>query len=412
MNDTEIYKKIAYKKVLFSLVIVGIYILGSNILIPGINIEGLYQNQTSLLSSNISLMFSMTGLSLNQMSLFSLGLGPWMSALIFWRVLAVTNLFNVKTLTNRQSYQIRFLFSLILAAFQSFTIISQAKIYDQSATISNWELGLILITGYSVLVWLGNLNTQMGIGGPTVIILVSILRDVPTKFINFLDIQGWQGIFFNILPGILVLLVGSYFVFRFYQGERRLQIKNVMMDESTSTNSYLPIPTNPAGGMPFMFAFSIVLLPQYLLYFIQERMNHVGWLKTLYKNVQLDQLFGVSLLILSIVLLTYGFSYVNIDYKEISDSLKKSGDYFSGVYPGKNTERFLFHKVTLMATIGAVVNGLIIGVPMLLSLYIPALSMWAYIIPTWLILMILMKEIKVQFSSLYHRNDYHPILED
>ena len=162
MNE-KTYKKLTYKKVSFSLMIVLVYLLGMNIVVPGVNLDGLYQSLTG--KANLGLMLSMTGLSLSRISLFSLGLGPWMSALIFWRVLTVTNLFHIKTLTNDQSYRIKFIISLLLATVQSFTIITQAKAFDPSATISNVALILLLVTGLAILVWLGNLNTQYGGNG-------------------------------------------------------------------------------------------------------------------------------------------------------------------------------------------------------------------------------------------------------
>ncbi|EKF51782.1 accessory Sec system protein translocase subunit SecY2 [Lactococcus garvieae] len=406
MNENT-YKKLTYKKVSFSLMIVLVYILGMNIVVPGVNIEGLYQSLSG--KANSGLMLSMTGLSLSRISLFSLGLGPWMSALIFWRVLTVTNLFHIKTLTNAQSYRIKFIISLLLATIQSFTIITQAKAFDPSATISNVALILILVTGLAILVWLGNLNTQYGVGGPTIIILVSILRSWPSKIISEVTSRSWQGTLTNLLPGLLLLMLGSYFIFRFYQGEKRLQINHVMIDDEVSSKAYLPIPTNPAGGMPFMFAFSIVLLPQYVFYMLNKQFSSPLF-EQLYQEIQLDHIFGVLLLTLCLVLLTFGFSYVNIDYKEISESLKKSGDYFTNAYPGKNTERFLFRQVTNRAIIAAFTNAIIIGIPMIIAIYYPEVSMWAYLIPTWMILMILMNEIRTQVTALYHRNDYQAIL--
>ncbi|MFK4897203.1 accessory Sec system protein translocase subunit SecY2 [Lactococcus petauri] len=406
MNE-KTYKKLTYKKVSFSLMIVLVYLLGMNIVVPGVNLDGLYQSLTG--KANLGLMLSMTGLSLSRISLFSLGLGPWMSALIFWRVLTVTNLFHIKTLTNDQSYRIKFIISLLLGTVQSFTIIAQAKAFDPSATISNVSLVLILVTGLAILVWLGNLNTQYGVGGPTIIILVSILRSWPTKIMSEVTSRGWQGTLTNLLPGLLLLMLGSYFIFRFYQGEKRLQINHVMIDDEVSSKAYLPTPTNPAGGMPFMFAFSIVLLPQYVFYLLNKQFPFPLF-EQLYQEIQLDHIFGVLLLTLCLVLLTFGFSYVNIDYKEISESLKKSGDYFTNVYPGKNTERFLFRQVTIRATIAAFTNAIIIGLPMIIAIYYPEVSMWAYLIPTWMILMILMNEIRTQVTALYHRNDYQAIL--
>lgn len=406
MNE-KTYKKLTYKKVSFSLMIVLVYLLGMNIVVPGVNLDGLYQSLTG--KANLGLMLSMTGLSLSRISLFSLGLGPWMSALIFWRVLTVTNLFHIKTLTNDQSYRIKFIISLLLATVQSFTIIAQAKAFDPSATISNVALILILVTGMAILVWLGNLNTQYGVGGPTIIILVSILRSWPTKIFSEVTSRGWLGTLTTLLPGLFLLMLGSYFIFRFYQGEKRLQINHVMIDDEVSSKAYLPISTNPAGGMPFMFAFSIVLLPQYVFYLLNKQFPSPIF-EQLYQEIQLDHILGVLLLILCLVLLTFGFSYVNIDYKEISESLKKSGDYFTNVYPGKNTERFLFRQVTIRATIAAFTNAIIIGLPMIIAIYYPEVSMWAYLIPTWMILMILMNEIRTQVTALYHRNDYQPIL--
>lgn len=406
MNE-KTYKKLTYKKVSFSLMIVLVYLLGMNIVVPGVNLDGLYQSLTG--KANLGLMFSMTGLSLSRISLFSLGLGPWMSALIFWRVLTVTNLFHIKTLTNDQSYRIKFIISLLLATVQSFTIIAQAKAFDPSATISNVALILILATGLAILVWLGNLNTQYGVGGPTIIILVSILRSWPTKIFSEVTSRGWLGTLTTLLPGLFLLMLGSYFIFRFYQGEKRLQINYVMIDDEVSSKAYLPIPTNPAGGMPFMFAFSIVLLPQYVFYLLNKQFPSPLF-EQLYQEIQLDHILGVLLLTLCLVLLTFGFSYVNIDYKEISESLKKSGDYFTNVYPGKNTERFLFRQVTIRATIAAFTNAIIIGLPMIIAIYYPEVSMWAYLIPTWMILMILMNEIRTQVTVLYHRNDYQAIL--
>lgn len=406
MNE-KTYKKLTYKKVSFSLMIVLVYLLGMNIVVPGVDLDGLYQSLTG--KANLGVMLSMTGLSLSRISLFSLGLGPWMSALIFWRVLTVTNLFHIKTLTNAQSYRIKFIISLLIATVQSFTIIAQAKAFDPSATISNVSLILILVTGLAILVWLGNLNTQYGVGGPTIIILVSILRSWPTKIFSEVTSRGWAGTLTTLLPGLFLLMLGSYFIFRFYQGEKRLQINHVMIDDEVSSKAYLPIPTNPAGGMPFMFAFSIVLLPQYVFYLLNKQFPSPLF-EQLYQEIQLDHIFGVLLLTLCLVLLTFGFSYVNIDYKEISESLKKSGDYFTNVYPGKNTERFLFRQVTIRATIAAFTNAIIIGLPMIIAIYSPEVSMWAYLIPTWMILVILMNEIRTQVTALYHRNDYQAIL--
>lgn len=398
------YKKRAFQKLGFSFAVVMIYILGSNLVIPGVDSQNL--RYLINISPSSSLALSMTGASFSKISLFSLGLGPWMSSLIFWRVLSVAKILNVQKLTNEQAYRIKFILSIMLGFFQSLAVLSQVRILQGGARVVPWMLVVILIAGFSILVWLGNLNIQLGIGGPTLIILVSIMKEWPSQLEKFTSIIVKDSILFTILNCLLflsIVLILSYFICRFYQGERRLKIMHVMLDGNSLNQSYLPIPTNPASGVPFMYAFSVTLIPQYLLFSIKGKSI---FLEELYKQMQLDHIAGVLVFTLSLVLLTYGFSYVNIDYRDISSHLKKSGDYFVNVYPGKNTENYLFNHITRMATVAVVVNNIIISVPMFLAIQYSSLSLWVYFIPTWLIFLILINEIYIQFSKVYHRGDY------
>ncbi|OTP24836.1 accessory Sec system protein translocase subunit SecY2 [Enterococcus mundtii] len=397
------YKKKAKKKVFFSLLIIFIYILGSNLEIPGTNTQSLLKLSNT--SSNIMFGLSMTGLSLNKLSVFSLGLGPWMSSQILWQVMSVTKLFHVQKLTTNQAYKRKYVFSLILGIIQSLSVISQYQGTSVAKlSLSSWLLVLIMVAGLVMLIWLGNLNTQYGLGGSTIIIIVSMLRTGISQIIRNIP----RGTFhlMNYLVPFLFILFLSYVILQFYQGERRLPLKHVMLDDKYLSESYLPIPTNPAGGMPLMFAFSSVLFPQYILYVLKDMDPENKIYEKVYEAIQLDRLLGIILLILFLVLLSYGFAYVNIDYKEIAESLKKAGDYFDNVYPGKNTEHYLFDKITRMATVSALFNALIIGIPMLLSLYIKGVGGWTQLISSWLILIILIQQIEKEFSNLYHRNDY------
>lgn len=97
---SNFYKRSAIDRVFFSLFIILIYIIGSNIVLPGIDSTSL----VNLLSNTpgLSLALSATGFSINRLSLFSLGLGPWMSTMILWRVLSVSKIFKLQTLTQRQ----------------------------------------------------------------------------------------------------------------------------------------------------------------------------------------------------------------------------------------------------------------------------------------------------------------------
>lgn len=399
------YKKKALKKVAFVFLMVFIYVLGSNLEIPGIHTE-----DTSKISSSVLFGLSMTGLSLNKLSIFSLGLGPWMSSQIIWRILSMTKVFNIQNLTNSQAYKLKYIFSLVMGVVQSLSLLLQYQVIKSNELgLSSWFIILILLTGLSFLIWLGNMNTDYGLGGPTIIIIVSMVRTGIWQLGRNISFGSFHLIGYIVLCFFIICI--SYIMVSFSQGELRLPLKHVMLDDKYLSESYMPIPTNPAGGMPLMYVFSIILLPQYFVFILSMIVSKNTVLKRIYDAIQLNQLPGVFLLIVFLVLLTYGFAYVNIDYKEIAENLKKGGDYFDNVYPGKNTEHYLFDKITRMATLSALFNILIIGVPMLLSLYVKSIGAWVQFLSSWLIMIILIQEIKKDFSNYYHRNDYQVFIK-
>ncbi|AGV72755.1 accessory Sec system protein translocase subunit SecY2 [Lactococcus cremoris] len=400
--DRQIYKRIALKRLSFSFLIAFIYILGSKILLPGINMNSLN------LSSSLTFAMSMTGMSIDKLSLFSLGMGPWMSTIILWRVVGLIKFLNVESLTKQQTHIIRISISALVGGIQSYMIISQVKTLD--GTISPLVLGMLLLTGAIVLVWLGDMNKQFGVGGPMVIILVAIIKTMISRVGQGVLLQTYSALTpIIILAFVALMLWASFLSFRFFQGERRLPFMHVMLDNRMIAESYYPLPVNPAGGLPFMYSFSVVLFPQYLISALLYFQPNNKILMGIYQNIKLTELPGVLLLILCVILLNYGFAYVNVDYKNIADNLQKNGDYFLNVYPGKNTEKFLFDIITRMATVSGIISILMVGAPMLCSIFWPGLSTWAYIIPTWMILLTLMDKIREEFLSIYNRNNYQTL---
>ncbi|MCD6633206.1 accessory Sec system protein translocase subunit SecY2 [Lactococcus cremoris] len=376
--------------------------MGSKILLPGIDMNSLN------LSSSLSFAMSMTGMSIDKLSLFSLGMGPWMSTLILWRVVGLIKFLNVDSLTKQQTHIIKISISALVGGIQSFMIISQAKTLE--GTTSPLILGILLLTGAIVLVWLGDMNKQFGVGGPMVIILVAIIKTMISRVGQGVLLQTYSALTpIIILAFVALMLWASFLSFRFFQGERRLPFMHVMLDNRMIAESYYPIPVNPAGGLPFMYSFSVVLFPQYLISALLYFQPNNKILMGLYQNLKLTELPGVLLLILCVILLNYGFAYVNVDYKNIAENLQKSGDYFLNVYPGKNTEKFLFDIVTRMATVSGIISILMVGAPMLCAVFWPGLSTWAYIIPTWMILLTLMDKIREEFLSIYNRNNYQTL---
>lgn len=401
------YRRKAINRIYFSIFIVFIYILGCKIILPGIDMTNL--KQTFGISPNLSFAMSMSGMNLDNFSLFSLGLGPWMSTLILWRVVGAIKFLNLKSLTLQQTHIIKIMLTILVGGIQSFMIISTIK--NMEGTPSPWILVALLLTGALILIWLGDRNKKYGVGGSTVIILVAMIKGASGRIVQGASLlPNTLGTYIQIIIVGLFIVWISFYVFRFFQGERRLPLMHVMLDNKILAKSYFPVPINPAGGLPFMYSFSAVLLPQYIIFALLYFYPGNELLTSLYKNLRLNELPGVLLLMICVILLNYGFAFVNVDYKEISESMLKSGDYFMNVYPGRNTEKFLFDIIKRLATISGAINVLMIGGTMFIAIFWPNLSMWSYIIPTWMIMLTLMDKIREEFLAIYHRNDYEPLL--
>lgn len=377
---------------------------------PGVNSKALM----GLAENNQALTFAlrMTGLSLESVSLFSIGLGPWMSTLIFWRVLSITKFLRLDSLTSGQSYRLKIFLAMGLGIVQALGLIAQMGSLGPATTLLRWQLVFFMVTGLMVIIWLANMNQMYGVGGQTIIILINMLRQMPKQVGEQLSyIPKTPQYYVLIGLGFLAATFLMFLVFRFFQGERRLPLRHVMLDEKYSQQAYVPIPTNPAGGMPFMYATSMMLFPQYFLSLLGGSGSKYAIVRHLYVQLNLNHFGGVLLLIGTVLVLTYGFSYVNVDYKQMAENLRNSGDYFINVYPGKNTERYLFHKVTLMATVGAAFNSVLIGFPAALPLLGISGGQWGQLLPTAIFVMLLMKEASTQFQQIYHRNDYKRLVK-
>ncbi|GKQ42753.1 accessory Sec system protein translocase subunit SecY2 [Companilactobacillus sp. RD055328] len=410
MDLKKMYQKIAYKKILFTLFVTVIYIVGSNITLPGINAKPML----TLLTKNPNAAFSlqMAGMSLDRMSLFSIGIGPWMSALILWRALTAIKIPKIDNLTKKQSYMAKFFASMFFGAIQAAGLILQGNL-NEGSTTRLIMLMIILLSGVAVLIWLGNLNMHYGLGGATIIVMAGMSRGFIQRIraeISTIKFDDYKTILI-LIAVIIGVIIFSVFTIFFINGQLRLPVKHIMLNNKYESESYLPISVNPAGGMPFMYAFTIVALPQYAISLLSIYYPDSQILSTVNYYLSQDNLPGIIFLILVVILLSYAFSFVNIDNKEIAENMKKSGDYFPNVYPGKNTEKYLHDKVMRVATVGTLFNVLVMGVPMLVGVVYQPIQEWAFLITMWSMWLILIQQILIQFVSLYGRGSYSEFAE-
>ena len=208
---------------------------------------------------------------------------------------------------------------------------------------------LLLIAGTFFLVWLSDLNASMGVGGSIVILLSSIVLNIPQDVI-----ETFQTV--HIPTGIIVLLalltvVFSYLLAIMYRARYLVPVNKIGLHNRFKRYSYLEFMLNPAGGMPYMYVMSFLSVPAYLfilLGFIFP--NHSG-LAALSKEFMVGKPLWIYVYISVLFLFSIIFSFVTMNGEEISDRMKKSGEYIYGIYPGEDTSRFINRLVLRFSVI-------------------------------------------------------------
>lgn len=404
MNNS---KNILRNKLLWLTLIIIIYILGSNIPLPNVavNIGNINGD-----SKFLEIAGSATGGDLLGTSIFTLGLGPWMSSLIIWRVLSLSKKLKIKSLSLKKSQKLQMILMLVIALLQGYVLSSNFEYVNNDNTKFNvFSTLIILIAGSFFLVWLGNMNSLKGLGGSMVIIVISIVKQWSGQIINlFLDKYNYYNqykIFF-----VIIVLLGVFIMvlvmILFEMAEYRIPVNRVLINNEYFERSYLAIKLNPAGGLPVMYALSITVLPSYIIRLLLRFYPDNEILKNILQNIDITQVYGVILYIVCLVALTIGFAFLNVNPEEISESLNKNGDYIDNIRPGINTEKYLSSIVFKFSVIGSIYIVAIAGLPIIFSLKSGLGFRSMMISGTVLILSSLIYNILEQIRIILIRNKY------
>lgn len=400
------------KRIYYSLIVVCVYEIGSHIILPG-------QLTVAYLSEDFMKSVSLvTGGNLSRMSFLSLGLGPYMSGMIFWRVIQSLNKDRFKNFTENTIFYFRSLLILLIAIIQStgLAISMKANIEFIHNDMFNIIVATIVFTtGSMFAMWLVEINTQSGIGGTSLLILVGILAKLPEaiwRFIseNLIVYPTIESIvtFFVATSGIVLTISIISFVLG---SEYRIPVQRIMIRNELATPTYIPIKLLPANAMPYMFGLTFLMLPQFVLPIISDFIPSLSEINVT-SFTSLDTLLSISMYLIILVILGYGFSFVNVNPSEISEDLQKSGDYVMGILPGEETRQYITCELMSMATVGNVLTMLLLGIPLILSLNWPQLHSFSYIFGSLLILNSTIVTITDQSRALVEKERYPNILPD
>ncbi|HHG6314965.1 TPA: accessory Sec system protein translocase subunit SecY2 [Streptococcus pneumoniae] len=404
---TKIYSSIAVKKGLFTLFLLFIYVLGSRItlLFVDLNTKDFLGGSTAYLAFSAAL----TGGNLRSLSIFSVGLSPWMSAMILWQMFSFSKRLGLTSTSIEIQDRRKMYLALMIAVIQSLAVSLSLPVQSSySVTLVALMNTLLLIAGTFFLVWLSDLNASMGIGGSIVILLSSIVLNIPQDVIETFKLV-------HIPTGIVVLLVFMTIIFSYllalmYRARYLVPVNKIGLHNRFKRYSYLEIMLNPAGGMPYMYVMSFLSVPAYLftlLGFIFP--NHSG-LAALSKEFMLGKPLWVYVYISVLFLFNIIFAFVTMNGEEIADRMKKSGEYIYGIYPGADTSRFINRLVLRFSVIGGLFNVVMAGGPMLFVLFDEKLLRLAMIPGLFMMFGGMIFTIRDEVKALRLNETYRPLI--
>lgn len=405
------HQNVFIKRVFFTMFIIAIYVLGRHILLPGYNssIEGLGMKEGNPLAS----LYFLAGIDVSQISVFSLGLGPWITTMIVWQVMNLKKSWNIQSWSLKKTDFFQKMLTLFFAIVQGLAIMYTA--YRGNGRflllVDDWLYNAAVlttvVTGSFIIIWLSSLNTRKGVGGSTIIIISGILL----QFANQLIILIGQSL--SSLRGgmLLVAAVIAYLLLTFVavvceKAEIRLPLNRIMLSSRYNDKSYLPIKFTPSGGMPIMYATSVLMLFQLLVDWTGKRFS-----------VKIGNVFDftkpLSLLIylVAIYLLAILFAYINLEPEETAKRLQRQGEYFDYIQPGKETLKVLKHYISLQANIGAIYLILYVGLPYFVNFFLPLPSFFLTLPSTLVILISMLMPLREEIRILRIGTYYHRELE-
>ena len=405
----KISQSIITKRVLWTLFFLFIYCLGNQLVLPFVDLK----NANIFGGAIGSLAFSsaMMGGNLRSMSLFSVGLSPWMSAMILWQMFSFSKKMGLKNLPIEIQDRRRMYLALGIAIVQSLAVSLNLPIVSGvNASLAIFMNTILLIAGTFFLVWLSDLNSLFGIGGSIVILMASMMANLPYQIMDSIEKLGigWN----VLLPLILFSLVFLYVSGVVQRARYRISINKINIHNRFKQYSYLDIMLNPAGGMPFMYAMSLVSIPQYIFMLIQFIHPENKWTSGAIKALTVGQPLWLVVYLVMLFVLGLAFAFVNVSGEQISERMRKSGEYIYGVYPGQETSAYINHLVLRLGFIGALYMLFMAGAPMLIILVNPDYLQLSMIPGTFLIFSGMIYNVNEEMKALKLNTSYTPLFEN
>jgi len=367
------------KRILFVFLMLAIFRILAAIPIPGIDAGQLSQ----LLASNqfLGILNIFSGGGLSNLSIIMLGVGPYITASIIMQLLTLMiprlkEMYQEEGEAGRKRFtQYSRLLTIPLAAVQGFSLLVILGRQGVLPPLSLFEMVtsvIILIAGAMLLMWIGELITEFGVGnGMSIIIFAGIVAQVPAGIsqILFSYDPSQLPVYILFVLAAILLIVGVVYV---TEAERPIPVTYAKQSRGNTstrgTSTYIPLRVNQAGVIPIIFALSILLFPELIGNMLATSPNTflAGVSDFLLVFSRGTIAYGIAYFIL-VFLFTYFYTAVTFDPHAMASNLQKGGAFIPGIRPGAATEEYVGTIVTRITFLGALFLGLVAVLPFIMQ---------------------------------------------
>ena len=367
-------------KIFFTLSIMALFRFGSLVPTPGVSYTNVKQCLATAETGGLfGLINLFSGGALIQLSVFALGIMPYITASIIVQLLTVV-IPRFETLkkegqsgTAKLTQYTRYL-TIGLAILQSTGLIAVAR--TPGRLIAGCDLAIIpdtswqriitmivvMTAGTSVVMWLGELITDRGVGnGMSILIFTSIAASFPSQLWSIRLQKGLFAFFFILAVGVLIVAAVVFVE----QAQRRIPVQYAkrMVGRQTygGTSTYIPIKVNQAGVIPVIFASSLLYIPSLIVNFTGSTAGWAVWISRNFVNG--DNIIYVLTYASLIVFFTYFYVAITFNPDEVADNMKKYGGFVPGIRAGKPTSEYLQYVLSRITAPGSMYLALVAVIP-------------------------------------------------
>jgi preprotein translocase subunit SecY len=376
------------RKILFTLGLVIIYRVGATMPSPGVNYPHVQQCIKEVSGGDSAQIYSLINLfsggALLQLSVFAVGIMPYITASIIVQLLGVV-IPRFEQLRkegqagqNKLTQYTRYL-TIALAVLQATSIVALAanggllqgcsvEILQNSNIFTLFVIVMVLTAGAALVMWMGELIQERGIGnGMSLMIFAGIAARIPSEGKTILDSRGGL-VFAAVTAAALIIIVGVVFV---EQGQRRIPVQYAkrMVGRRVygGASTYLPLKVNQAGVIPVIFASSLIYIPHLVTQLVDSGSPNpgTGWWSKFVANYLTNPASPAYIAIYFGLIIFFTYFYVSITFnpEERADEMKKYGGFIPGIRPGKPTADYLQYVLSRITLPGSIYLGTIAVLP-------------------------------------------------